>query len=392
MGNGDLDILHVVEACGGGVRRHLKLIMPELSKRGLRCGVFAFGARFDRDFPSDLKQFELVDGCKVWSYPSKSGGIMSIWKAVRQLRGVLREARPQAMHLHSSVAGFVGRLACGALPGVKVVYSPHAFAVHPSLPLWTRMSIRMVEQWGAHRTNAYVFVGRSEISDANELCLPPEKFHLIENGLADDYGQKLLSRDEARSQLGLSADEIWAVVPCRLTRQKGLQQVLKALERCHGDRAGRLQVMFCGEGPLKTELEKTAKSLGLSDRVRFPGFVSDLSTLLMAFDMAILPSLYEGLSYVLLECLMAGIPLVVSDILANVPRPDLRNCLQTFDVGNIEALAAAMVKTVEEPEWAKGRAEFGVEFMKNDFRLTNQADKLTALYNGLLRSGSKTGL
>ena len=112
----------------------------------------------------------------------------------------------------------------------------------------------------------------------------------------------------------------------------------------------------------------------------------------MAFDMAILPSLYEGLSYVLLECLMAGIPLVVSDILANVPRPDLRNCLQTFDVGNIEALAAAMVKTVEEPEWAKGRAEFGVEFMKNDFRLTNQADKLTALYNGLLRSGSKTGL
>jgi hypothetical protein len=138
------------------------------------------------------------------------------------------------MHLHSSVAGFVGRLACGALPGVKVIYSPHAFAVHPSLPLWVRMSIRMIEQWGAHRTNAYVFVGRSEISDANLLCLPPEKFHLIENGLADDYEQTLLDRAEARRRLGLADDETWAVVPCRLTRQKGLQQVLAALERCHG--------------------------------------------------------------------------------------------------------------------------------------------------------------
>ena len=390
--NDELDILHVVEACGGGVRRHLKLIMPELTRRGIRCGVFAFGARYDRDFPSDLAQFEQVDGCKVWSFPTEDSGMMSIWRAVRQLRGILREARPQAMHLHSSVAGFVGRLACGALPGVKVIYSPHAFAVHPSLPLWVRMSIRMIEQWGAHRTNAYVFVGRSEISDANLLCLPPEKFHLIENGLADDYEQTLLDRAEARKRLGLADDETWAVVPCRLTRQKGLQQVLAALERCHGEKGGRLQVLFCGDGPLKSELEALAARLGVSDRVKFPGFVPDLSSLLQAFDMAVLPSLYEGLSYVLLECLASGIPLIVSNILANVPRPDLRNCLQTFEVGDIDTLAGALEKTTVEPEWAKERAAFGVEFMKTDFRLSNQADKLTVLYNGLLRSGAKTEL
>jgi glycosyltransferase involved in cell wall biosynthesis len=129
----------------------------------------------------------------------------------------------------------------------------------------------------------------------------------------------------------------------------------------------------------------------VADRVRFEGFVPGLSSLLMAFDMAVLPSLYEGLSYVLLECLTAGIPLVVSNILANVPRPDLRNCLQTFEVGDIDTLAGALEKTAEEPEWAKERAAFGAEFMKTDFRLSNQADKLAVLYNGLLRSGSKTG-
>ena len=54
-------------------------------------------------------------------------------------------------------------------------------------------------------------------------------------------------------------------------------------------------------------------------------------------------------------------------------------------------LAGALEKTAEEPEWARERAAFGVEFMKTDFRLSNQADKLAVLYNGLLRSGSKTG-
>ena len=150
--------------------------------------------------------------------------------------------------------------------------------------------------------------------------------------------------------------------------------------------------MFCGDGPLKSELEALAARLGVADRVRFEGFVPDLSSLLMAFDMAILPSLYEGVSYVLLDCLTSGIPLVVSNILANVPRPDLRNCLQTFEVGDIDTLAGSLEKTAEEPEWARERAAFGVEFMKTDFRLSNQADKLAVLYNGLLRSGSKTGL
>ncbi|MBP5671800.1 MAG: glycosyltransferase [Victivallales bacterium] len=386
-----LDILHVVEACGGGVRRHLKLIMPELVKRGMRCGVFAFGARYDRDFPSDLDEFKAL-GCKVWSLPTKGGGIGMAWAAVRKLRRILREVRPQAMHLHSSVAGLVGRLACGALPGVKVVYSPHAFAVHPSLPLRVRVIVRIIEQWGAQRTNAYVFVGRSEINDANILCLPPEKFHLIENGLSEDYCGMLLPRDEARRQLGLAADEKWAVVPCRLAPQKGLHQVLAALERCHGENGGQLRVMFCGDGPQKDELVALAASLGVSERVSFPGVVPNLSTLLNAFDMAVLPSLYEGLSYVLLECLAAGVPLVVSDILANVPRPDLRQTLQTFEVGDVDTLAEEIEKTIGNPQWAKERAEFGVQFMKNDFRLSNQADKLMVLYNGLLRSGSKTGL
>ena len=67
--NDELDILHVVEACGGGVRRHLKLILPELTRRGIRCGVFAFGARYDRDFPSDLAHLNKLTDARSGRFP-----------------------------------------------------------------------------------------------------------------------------------------------------------------------------------------------------------------------------------------------------------------------------------------------------------------------------------
>ena len=65
--------------------------------------------------------------------------------------------------------------------------------------------------------------------------------------------------------------------------------------------------------------------------------------------------------------------------------------LTVVDIQHYQRIVVALEKTAEEPEWARERAAFGVEFMKTDFRLSNQADKLAVLYNGLLRSGSKTG-
>ncbi len=379
MGANQLDILYVVEACGGGVRRHVNYLLPELIKRKLKCGIFAFGRRFEPTFPQDLEDFQRM-GCKVWAYPYECHNIVGLPSALKSLKAVLAEERPKTMHLHASVAGLVGRMAKPASPTTKILYSPHAFAIHPSLPVAITLATKTIERWGAKRTNAYVFVGRAEIHDANELELPANKFNLIENGLPDDFEKHLLPREEARKKLNIPQDQLVGVVPCRLARQKGLPQLIEAFAIA---KSTQLTLAFCGDGPERESLKSLAKQLDVFDRTLFMGAIPGLAQFLPAFDLAILPSLYEGLSYVLLECITAKVPLVVSDILANVPRPELRQSLTTFTVGDQKQLAQELDGIIENPTLAQERAIDAHSIAKTEFRLEEQADRLAALYRSL---------
>lgn len=377
-----INILHVTEACGGGVARHLRLIVPELVQQGFSCAVCGFGQRVEEDFLDDLQRFEQL-GCRTEFWPFNHGNLFGTLNFIRHLRALLQDWKPAIIHAHSSMAGLACRIACTALPGVRVVYSPHAFALHPSLPAFIRFSCRTFEFWSASRTDAYAFVGRSEIQDANQLGLPANRFHLIENGLPASYPDTLYTREEARRVLQIPQDATVAVIPCRLARQKGLDQVLRSITLL-GDECRNLSFMFCGNGPEKKALQALTRSLGIADRVDFHGSIDRLSVLLKAFDLAILPSLYEGLSYVLLECLASALPLVVSDIQANVPRPELRDVLHTFTLGNLKELAEQITKTITEPKLTAQCAQLGADYMKNNFTLELQIRKLANLYRLLL--------
>lgn len=72
-------------------------------------------------------------------------------------------------------------------------------------------------------------------------------------------------------------------------------------------------LLLCGEGDLKEEIEEKVKALNLEDKVSFLGMRRDISEILQAVDVLILPSLHEGLPITLVEAQAAGVPCVVSD-------------------------------------------------------------------------------
>lgn len=382
-GSAALDVLHVTEACGGGVRRHLRLLIPALQARGVRCGLFAFGSRDEADFADDLSALAAL-GCDVSFRHHEGKGLGEYWGSWRALRALIAARRPRVLHLHAGVAGVLGRCGCRPYSDLRIVYSPHAFAFHPSLPRLRNCAVRGAERLLACNVDAYVFVGRSEIADANLLGLPPERFQLVENGLPDDYCATLLEPAVARYKLEIAPGTIAVGVPCRLVRQKGLGVFLSAFAQV-AEKHPAVQVLFCGDGPERENLQRQAASLGLSGRVRFLGTVPDLSRKLTAFDLAMLPSFYEGLSYVLLECLGAAVPLLVSDILANIPRPEFRECLETFRVGDVGDLALRLDYGLEHLELMRGKAQIGAELIRSEFMLSTQVDKLALLYKRLAR-------
>ncbi len=94
-----------------------------------------------------------------------------------------------------------------------------------------------------------------------------------------------------------------------------------------------------GEGPYRRELERQVQNLGLEQKVRYPGQVADPSGVLGDFDCFVFPSWYEGFSGALVEAMLAGMPIIASDIPMNLEAVTHLQTALIFDVHNPGHLA-----------------------------------------------------
>ena len=297
-------VLHITEACGAGVKRHLELVVPGLASHGVSCGVLAFGNRIDEGFQN---AFSATNFLRV--QPIAGSRLFHLPTYISLIRKACREWQPDIVHLHAFTAGLAGRVA--SLPfSPKIVYSPHSFSFHRPAGHIKRLAVWSAEKLLQSRTDAFALVGYAEADDAKQLGIAPPKLHLTLNGLEDI---PLLPRAEARAALGIMPDELAAVVPCRLEPQKGLQPLLDAMRRIHSP----FRLYVFGEGSLKEKLLLFVERNQLLGKVLIFPPRNDLRQLLRAFDIGLLPSFYEGLSYSLLEMLLADLPVIASDIPAN---------------------------------------------------------------------------
>jgi len=110
----------------------------------------------------------------------------------------------------------------------------------------------------------------------------------------------------------LNQDKFNIGIVGRISEVKGHRFLLSALERLLDLPDLRLNIL--GEGPLKSELESYCESNGLAGIVTFLGFKENVYDYMNAFDVLAMPSLYEGLPYVLLESMYLRTPIIASDV------------------------------------------------------------------------------
>jgi glycosyltransferase involved in cell wall biosynthesis len=146
----------------------------------------------------------------------------------------------------------------------------------------------------------------------------PAKIVVIRNGVDLTRFDRPAERDRIRHELGLAAATPIVAVVSRLARFKGLEQFLEAAAALT-PRFPDVRFVIAGEtAPSETAfltaLQNRAKELRISDRVIFTGLRSDVPALLSGVDVAVMPSLNEALSNVLLESMAAGRPVVATRV------------------------------------------------------------------------------
>lgn len=137
------------------------------------------------------------------------------------------------------------------------------------------------------------------------------KYTVISNGIdADRFRYREEARKAVRGKYGIG-DQLLVGVVGRLSAQKNpafALKILGALFRLKPD----ARAVFAGDGDLRGETMDEARKNGIQDRILFPGAVENVAEWMAAMDVLLMPSLFEGLPFVLIEAQASGLPCVVS--------------------------------------------------------------------------------
>jgi glycosyltransferase involved in cell wall biosynthesis len=227
-----------------------------------------------------------------------------------KLRRTIRQSRPHIVHTHGTPALLeVGTayLAGGMPPWVHTFH----FGNYPHLKRRYLLGERFLSKF-ASRLVAVSEHQRDAVM--RHLRVNPSKIQTIVNGVGDNpYLDDSRHREARRAELGLAPTDVVVGCVAVLSHQKGISYLLEGAKRVA---AGHPEVRFVivGGGPLLENLKEKAEDLGLRGVVTFTGWRNDALALLPAFDMFILPSLWEGFSVVVLEAMAARRAVIVTDV------------------------------------------------------------------------------
>lgn len=366
-----LSILLVSQPTGAGTARHVRDLANGLARRGHEVTV---ACPAEGTLPQELAR----DGVTVVELQMHReirplADLRSFVKLVR----LCRRLRPDVLHLHSSKAGFLGRIA-GHLAGVPVVlFTPHCWSFQSTTGRKRGFYISL-ERFASRFCDMTIAVSEEEAREAQQLgVLTADRVRVIHNGLSDAE----LAQPESGDR------DIPFVSVGRLDEQKGYGYLLEAMaELVLFEPDARLSIV--GDGPLRAELEASAAALGLRDAVRFEGEDPDAGRYLRRAHVFVLSSLWEGLPYTILEAMAARLPVIASDV------GGCRELVVNGETGLLvpakdpAALAQAMRTLWSDAALRVRYGHAGHAYASRMFRLEDCVDDNAAVYQELLASRS----
>ena len=234
--------------------------------------------------------------------------------ALVQLVRLLRRGRFDIVHTHSSKAGILGRIAARIAGVPHIVHTVHGWGFHDRMNPLLKNAYATFEKVLQPWTRPLVSVSNKTTRvGLDEGIGRPDAYRLIRSGIPlTRFFPDTERGAEVRERLGLRADDIVVGSVGRLSPQKNPRDFVRVAELLLRDREN-LRFVYVGDGPMRTEIERTLDSIGLSDRVLLLGVRDDVPDLLRAMDVFILTSLWEGLPRVVLQALATGLPVVAYD-------------------------------------------------------------------------------
>ncbi len=380
---GDLDV-------GGGqeVVRTLARYLTEVD-----CSPVVVTLK-DGPLRADLEEsgitVEVLQG-RTHSLAALPSAIRELWQLRKALAAVVARHRSEVIQTHLLRALDFLVLTLRAEPGVRRVFwtfhnarldlRPDQLSAHAWLLKPKRVVYRLLYFVAGRSVDGFIAVSEDVAAAVRRDFHPPRRrIFTIPNGVdTERYGQ-LIDRTSVRERVGIPGDARVVIVVAKLMEQKGHVFLLRALPPIL-ERYPDLHVLLVGDGPLRSSLTASIAELRDAARVHLVGNRRDVSDLLAASDLFVLPSLWEGLPMALLEAMASGLPPVVSRVsgAAEVVVDGESGLL--VPAADVERLCAAIGVLLEDPDRARRVGRAARERVERFYSARTQAARHAAIYH-----------
>lgn len=346
----------------GGAEQHLLALLPALRERGIDATFLSLDAGVDADrFHRALDQREIP-----WRRVP-CGFDISPQLAVDVTRAV-RDERPDLVHTHMVHADAYGSLAAHLwnVPFVSTRHNDDRYLLGP---------FRYVDRALMHGVRRIVAISDAVRTFHIRSGLPAAKLETIHYGL--DVLPSAPS-EQTPSELGVPDGAPLVLAIGRLIAQKDHATLLEAFARVSSERPdARLAIL--GWGPLEEEVKAHVSRLGLSEVVLVPGRVEPRDWLARA-DVFAHTSRWEGFGIVLLEAMLASLPVVATRVSA-VPEivVDGETGLLAAP-GDAPAIAAHLLSLLDDETRRTALGAAGLRRAREQFSVARMTDRTVAVY------------
>ena len=299
-------------------------------------------------------------GSKVFYVPIKS---KDYFGNVREIKRILKEGNYDIVHAHlNAMNGPVLKIAKQMGVPIRISHS-HASKHYTTNKIKLFLNNRAMKKIPHYATE---LVSCSDV--AGKFLYGNHPFKVLYNAIdVDKYAFNLENRAKIRAQYNLGDAMVFGHIG-RFNFQKNHHQLINIFAALHA-KTPNSKLVLVGEGELLEDVKSQISKMGLDNAVVFTGTLSNIDEMLSAFDCFLLPSVFEGLPYVLVEAQANGLLVLASDTVDFETKISHRFFF--LDPNNIEAWLQCF-----KDNYLEDRSIDREEFSKRGFVISEAAAKL----------------
>ena len=362
-------ILHITQSVGG-IETYIDMLLRYLEPAKFECSLIC------PDQEGTLAEKALSYDVPVHILPM----VRSIkpWRDLRhyiEIKRLIRSIRPNIVHVHSSKAGVLGRMAASSI-GIPCLYTPHAFAFlgRTGFTYWLFVSI---ERFMRPRTSRLVATSLSEANRAtNEVGFSEDRVPIFSDSIeVEDYLHKEIPDNPNPPQV---------IMVGRLINQKNPEMFVRVAHRVRQHRPD-VHFKIIGSGYqefLREKVDAQIRELNFEQSLEIVPWLprNELLDTLARTTVLAVPSRFESFGYVAAEAGMLQKPVVATNVdgLKDIIADGSSGIL--VDSNDDAAMAEKIVELLGNPALRKRMGQAGRKRVEEHFNITRNIRKIEAVY------------